>query len=110
MTKQLEANHITPNLFNLPLDPGDKPFVNKMVYGDKNVKSILFSFSPGGVLAQHASPHPAILHFLEGEAEVLVGDKTIKTQAGTWVEMPAHLTHSISAKTAVKMLLLVLSS
>ncbi len=47
----------------------------------------------------------AILYFLEGEAEVQLGEDIVQAKAGSFVFMPPLLPHGISAKTAVKMLL-----
>lgn len=51
---------------------------------------------------------PAIMHFVQGEARVTLGNDTIDAQPNTWVHMPAHLPHSIHARTPVIMLLLLL--
>ena len=64
--------------------------------------SFLFGFAPGETLSEHTSSYPAVLHFLEGEAAVTLGEEAIAAQPGTWVHMPAHLPHSIEALTAVK--------
>jgi quercetin dioxygenase-like cupin family protein len=51
---------------------------------------------------------PAVLHFLQGEARLTLGDDTLEAKAGSWVHMPKGLRHSIQAKTPVVMLLLLL--
>jgi quercetin dioxygenase-like cupin family protein len=38
---------------------------------------------------------PSVLHFLQGEANVTLGDETVNAKAGTWVHMPKGLRHSI---------------
>jgi len=50
---------------------------------------------------------PAVLHFLQGEAKLTLGDDTLEVKPGTWVHMPAGLKHSIKAKAPVVMLLLL---
>ena len=49
-----------------------------------------------------------MLFFVKGEAEVGLGDDTCEAQVGTWVHMPAHLKHSIKAKSPTVMLLVLL--
>ena len=49
-----------------------------------------------------------MLFFVKGEATVGLGDDVKEAQTGTWVHMPAGLTHSIKAKTPVVMLLLLM--
>ena len=51
---------------------------------------------------------PAVLHFLQGEAKLTLGDDTVEARPGTWVHMAKGLRHSIQAKTPVVMLLLLL--
>ncbi len=50
---------------------------------------------------------PAVLHFLQGEEKLALGDDTVQAQPGTWVHMPTGLRHGLQAKTSVVMLLLV---
>jgi len=62
-------------------------------------------FSAGQELSAHSAPTPAILYFLEGEAEVQLGEDKVNAQPGSFVYMPPMLPHGISAKTALRMLL-----
>jgi quercetin dioxygenase-like cupin family protein len=50
---------------------------------------------------------PAILHLIQGEATVTLGDDRHEAKPGTWVHMPTGQRHSIQAKTPVVMLLLL---
>jgi quercetin dioxygenase-like cupin family protein len=50
---------------------------------------------------------PAVLHFLQGEAKLTLGDDTLQARPGNWVHMAKGLRHSIQAKTPVVMLLLL---
>ncbi len=108
MNTNLTANKVIQNLSNLVVDIPEASIVSHSVYSDKSLKTILFGFAPGESLSEHTSSFPAILHFLEGEADVTLGDEHLVANPGAWMHMPAHLPHSITAKTAVKMLLLML--
>jgi quercetin dioxygenase-like cupin family protein len=110
MSESLTANLIVPDLQALVADIGDESIVSRTVYKDDDVRVILFGFAPGETLSEHTSSFPAMLHFLEGEANVTLGAEAISAGPGTWAHMPAHLPHSIEAKTTVKMLLLMLTS
>ena len=88
----------------LPEIPAES-IVSRKVYSDDLLKVTLFGFAVGEELSEHTAAFPATLHFLSGEATVTLGEDTIEARAGTWVQMPAHLPHSIVAKTAVTMLL-----
>ena len=89
------------NEFSVP----EKGILSHVLHKDAYVNITAFGFTAGEDLSSHASPTPAILQFLEGEAEVGLGDDTVLVQAGSLIYMPPHLPHSISAKTPVKMLL-----
>lgn len=82
--------------------------VSKPLYQDDQVRIVLFGFAAGQELSEHTASIPAILHFLSGEAHVTLGDQSIEASAGTLAHMPAHLPHSILAKTETCMLLTML--
>lgn len=84
--------------------------ISRALFQDQGLKTVLFGFSRGQELSEHTAPRPAILHFLEGEATVTLGEEVVDAKPGTWVHMPAQLPHSIVARTATKMLLLLLPS
>lgn len=88
----------------LPEIPAES-IVSRKVYSDDLLKVTLFGFAAGEALTEHTAAFPATLHFLSGEATLTLGNDTFEAQAGTWVQMPAHLPHSVLAKTAVTMLL-----
>ena len=88
----------------LPEIPAES-IVSRKVYSDDLLKVTLFGFAAGEELTEHTAVFPATLHFLSGEATLTLGEDTVEAQAGTWVQMPAHLPHSVLAKTAVTMLL-----
>ena len=73
-----------------------------------HAKAVAFGFAEGEELSEHTASMPAIVHFLEGEATLTLGEDTVAAQHGTWIHMPANLKHSVLAKTPVVMLLLLL--
>jgi quercetin dioxygenase-like cupin family protein len=82
--------------------------LTRTLYVDEWVKVVLFGFDAGQELSEHTASTPALLHFLRGEAELTLGKHSREARGGTWVHMPANLKHSISAKTPVVLLLLLL--
>ena len=95
------------NLANeLPDIPPDS-IVSRSVSNEQGVTATLFGFATGQELSEHTSSYPAILHFLQGEAELMLRGERRLAQAGTWVFMPPHTPHSVLAKTTVVMLLLL---
>jgi quercetin dioxygenase-like cupin family protein len=82
--------------------------ISRTIYQDEQIKAVLFGFATGQELSEHTSATPAIMHFVQGEARVTLGQEVIEAKSDTWVHMPAHLPHSILARTPVVMLLLLL--
>lgn len=82
--------------------------LSRTIYADDYSKAVLFGFDAGQELSEHTATVPAILHILQGEARLTLGDETVDVSAGAWVHMPAHLSHGLYAKTPVVMLLVLL--
>jgi quercetin dioxygenase-like cupin family protein len=82
--------------------------VSRTFVREGGTKAILFAFDTGQELSEHTASVPAILHFLEGEADLTLGGVSKPAHAGTWVYMQPKLSHSIVAKTPLKMLLIML--
>jgi quercetin dioxygenase-like cupin family protein len=93
------------NLENLVDEFPPDSILSRTVYQDKSIKTILFGFQPGQELSEHTAAVPAVLHFIEGEADLTLGEESTTAQKGTWVHLPPELPHSIVAKTKVLMLL-----
>ena len=70
----------------------------------------LFAFDEGQGLSEHTAPFDALAHLLEGEAEIVVSGKPLKTKTGEAVLMPANQPHSLKALTKFKMLLTMIRS
>jgi quercetin dioxygenase-like cupin family protein len=72
------------------------------------VELVLFAFAAGEALSEHTSARPAIIHFLSGEADLILGDESHRAGPGTWVRMPPDLRHGIVARTPLVMALYLL--
>jgi quercetin dioxygenase-like cupin family protein len=89
------------------VQPPDKGILSRTLFNDDRLKVVLFGFAPGEELSEHTASMPAVLHFLQGEARLTLGDDTLEAKPGTWVRMPKGLRHSIQAQTPVVLLLLL---
>lgn len=87
--------------FTLP----EKGILSRVLHKDEKVNVTLFGFAAGEELSAHSAPTPAVLYFLEGEAELQLGADKVKAKAGSFVYMPPMLSHGISAQTGLRMLL-----
>ncbi len=85
----------------------DDTIISRTVHSDDDVKAVLFGFAAGQELSEHTASMPATLVFLQGEADLTLGEDAQSARAGTWVHMPPNLSHSIVARTPVVMLLLL---
>jgi quercetin dioxygenase-like cupin family protein len=83
----------------------EKGILSHVLHKDDYANVTLFGFAAGEELSAHSAPTPAILYFLEGNAEVQLGDDKVSAQAGSFIHMSAMLPHGISAKSPVRMLL-----
>lgn len=79
----------------------------RALYTDEHVKVLAFPFEAGQALEEHTAPHPIVLHFLEGEADVTLGPDTLEVRGRAWMHLPPDMPHSIHARTPTVMLLLV---
>lgn len=82
--------------------------LTKTTHEGDDIKAVLFGFSAGQELSEHTAAKPAMLFFLRGEAEVMLGGDVHHATAGTWIHMPPNLPHSIRATTEVAMLLILI--
>ena len=90
------------------VQPPDKGILSRTLFNSERLKVVAFGFAQGEELSEHTASMPAVLHFLQGEAKLTLGDDALHAKTGTWVHMPAALRHSIQAKTPVVMLLLLM--
>ena len=64
-----------------------------------------FAFDKDQGLSEHAAPFDALVHVLEGEAEIKISGKPFHLQAGDAIIMPADEPHAVQALQRFKMLL-----
>jgi quercetin dioxygenase-like cupin family protein len=96
------------DLRSTPSEVPEDSILSRTVYSDDSVKVTSFVFAPGQELSEHTASRPAILHFIEGEAVLTLGEDTRRATAGSWVYMTANLVHSVRAESRLSFLLLLL--
>lgn len=92
------------------IEPPVDGTLTRTIQNDDHLKAVVFAFSAGQELSEHTASTPAVMHFLSGEADVMLGTEWVAAQGETWIHMPARMPHSVRAKTAVVMLLLLLKT
>jgi quercetin dioxygenase-like cupin family protein len=69
-----------------------------------------FAFDQGQGLSEHTSPFDALVHGLEGEAEITIAGLAHEIGAGDVILLPAGQPHAVAARTPFKMLLTMIRS
>jgi quercetin dioxygenase-like cupin family protein len=65
----------------------------------------LFAFDVGQELSEHTAPFDALVHALDGEAEVVISGEGFAVRAGDAIVLPAGQPHALKAVARFKMLL-----
>ncbi len=78
---------------------------------DKETGTVtLFAFDEGQGLSEHTAPFDALVHTLDGEAEVTISGKTFPLKKGEMVIMPANQPHALKATERFKIILTMIWS
>lgn len=68
----------------------------------------LFAFDRGQQLSEHSSPFDAIVHVIEGMAEIHIAGAPHQVKEGTLIVLPANIPHAVYAREPFKMLLIMI--
>lgn len=79
--------------------------VSKQVIKKKSGNVTLFSFDKGQGLTEHTSPFDAMVHMLDGVAEITIDCKPHTLKTGDCIIMPATIPHALHAVEPFKMVL-----
>jgi len=79
--------------------------VSRTLMRTANSRVVLFGFSEGQELTEHASTQHAIVQILTGECEFSLGGKPNIVKAGDLIYLPPNLPHAVKAITPFSMLL-----
>lgn len=79
--------------------------ISKQVMKKESGNVTLFSFDKGQGLTEHTSPYDAMVHILDGTAEIRIDGTPHLLKQGECIIMPANHPHALSATEAFKMIL-----
>ena len=65
----------------------------------------LFAFDQDQELSEHTAPFDALVHILDGNAEIKISGKAFPLETGDAIIMPANEPHALKATRPFKMLL-----
>ncbi len=70
----------------------------------------IFSFAEGEGLSEHTAPFDALVHIIEGEAEVIIDKQLFSLVKDEIIILPANVPHALHASKRFKMLLIMIKS
>ncbi len=79
--------------------------VSRQVVKSAGGNVTMFAFDEGQELSQHTAPFDAMVHILDGEAEINISGQLFQVKTGDGIIMPANAPHALLARKKFKMLL-----
>lgn len=68
----------------------------------------VFAFDEGEGLSEHTAPFDALLHVVDGRADVRVGEADHTLNTGDIILLPANVPHAVQAANRFKMMLIMI--
>jgi quercetin dioxygenase-like cupin family protein len=76
---------------------------------NKNAGTVtVFAFDAGEGLSEHTAPFDALVHIIDGKAQITISGEKIEVGAGEMMIMPAGKPHSLKAVERFKMVLIMI--
>jgi quercetin dioxygenase-like cupin family protein len=82
--------------------------VSKVVLKKDTGNVTLFAFEKGEGLSEHTAPFDAMVHILDGTAEIKIGGNPHLLKTGEAIIMPANIAHALHAVERFKMMLIMI--
>ncbi len=92
------------------IEYSDGSIVSKIILNKETGTVTLFAFDKGQKLSEHTTPFDALVHVVDGEAELVIGDEKVAVADGQFAIMPADIPHAVNANQRFKMLLTMIKS
>jgi quercetin dioxygenase-like cupin family protein len=107
MTSTLEATAVS--LVGL-IEYQDGAVVSREIVKKPTGTVTVFAFDAGQGLSEHTAPFDALVHILDGEAEITIAGTPVVAKRGDMVIMPANQPHALKAVERFKLLLVMIRS
>ena len=85
----------------------EEQMLSKTLVQRKDLGMTIFSLDKDQEIGRHSSPGDAMVNVLSGLAEITIDEEVFEVAAGQTIVMPANIPHSLYAKEAFQMLLVV---
>lgn len=92
------------------IDYADHSVVSKTIVKKPTGNITLFAFDKGEGLAEHSSPHEALVQILDGKTEIIIGGVPYNLEMGQCILLPANIPHALKATERFKMILTMIKS
>ncbi len=99
---QMKGKIINPTRL---VDFQEGSIVSRMITYTPQGTITVFAFAAGSGLSEHTAPYDAILHILEGNAQVTLNGEKIELSTGDLIILPANIPHAVHANESFKMML-----
>jgi quercetin dioxygenase-like cupin family protein len=83
----------------------DGAVVSRVILKKGTGNVTLFAFARGQELSEHTTPFDALVHVLDGVAEITVGGQPHTVRSGEMILMPGNVPHALKATERFKMVL-----
>ncbi len=71
--------------------------LSKVLFRDDQCRVVLFAFDRDQVLTEHTASVPAVVQVISGRMEIGLDGDTLEAGPGSWLHMPPHMPHSVTA-------------
>jgi quercetin dioxygenase-like cupin family protein len=113
VTREVETAHpevqVVTSMTDL-IQYQDGSVVSRTILKRESGSVTLFAFDQSQGLSEHTAPYDALVHLLDGEAEITIDGKAHRVKQGEMIIMPANHPHALKAVTRFKMVLTMLRS
>ena len=92
------------------LDYQEQSVVSRTLIEKPTGTVTLFAFDQGQGLSEHTAPFDALVHILDGEAEIALSGIPAIVKQGEMIIMPANEPHALKAIKRFKMMLIMIRS
>lgn len=101
--------HSAQNLEGL-IDYQPGSVVSRTIIKKETGTVTIFAFDKDEGLSEHTAPFDALVHVLDGEAEITISGTPHQVQKGEMIILPANKPHALKAPQPFKMLLVMIKS
>ncbi len=97
----------TPSVFSPSqrIEYSQNGIVSQQIAKKSSGNITLFAFDKGQQLSEHSSPFDAVVHIVEGTADIHIAGELYHLHTGEMIILPADIPHAVYAPEPFKMLL-----